>query len=161
MSTRLFVGRLAYATTDSALVASPNSRYLGDRNRIYTRYKYNYGNHISFGITAEKDAGEEFFKGSQPNGFDFYSAHFFLRNQGKIKQLAIGDYQAQFGQGLTFWSGLAFGKSADIMLVKRSAVGLKPYTSADENLFMRGAGIRGVAGRNNFYVSFLFFGGFV
>ena len=128
-------------TTDSALVASPNSRYLGDRNRIYTRYKYNYGNHISFGITAEKDAGEEFFKGSQPNGFDFYSAHFFLRNQGKIKQLAIGDYQAQFGQGLTFWSGLAFGKSADIMLVKRSAVGLKPYTSADENLFMRGAGI--------------------
>lgn len=128
-------------TTDSALLASPNSRYMGDRNRLFTRYKYNYGNHISFGFTAEKDAGEEFFKGSQSNGFDYYSAHFFLRNQGKIKQLAIGDYQAQFGQGLTFWSGLAFGKSADIMLVKRSAVGLKPYTSADENLFMRGAGI--------------------
>lgn len=127
--------------TDSALIASPNSRYKGDRNRYFTRYKYNYGNHISFGFTAEKDAGEEFFKGSQSNGFDYYSAHFFLRNQGKIKQLAIGDYQAQFGQGLTFWSGLAFGKSADIMLVKRSAVGLKPYTSADENLFMRGAGI--------------------
>lgn len=129
------------STTDSALLASPNSRYMGDRNRLFTRYKYNYGNHISFGFTAEKDAGEEFFKGSQSNGFDYYSAHFFLRNQGKIKQLAIGDYQAQFGQGLTFWSGLAFGKSADIMLVKRSAVGLKPYTSADENLFMRGAGI--------------------
>ncbi|MBE7443413.1 MAG: helix-hairpin-helix domain-containing protein [Flavobacteriales bacterium] len=128
-------------TTDSALLASPNSRYKGDRNRYFTRYKYNYGNHISFGFTAEKDAGEEFFKGSQSKGFDYYSAHFFLRNQGKIKQLAIGDYQAQFGQGLTFWSGLAFGKSADIMLVKRSAVGLKPYTSADENLFMRGAGI--------------------
>ncbi|HRN40974.1 MAG TPA: helix-hairpin-helix domain-containing protein [Vicingus sp.] len=128
-------------TTDSVLLASPNSRYKGDRNRYFTRYKYNYGNHISFGFTAEKDAGEEFFKGSQSKGFDYYSAHFFLRNQGKIKQLAIGDYQAQFGQGLTFWSGLAFGKSADIMLVKRSAVGLKPYTSADENLFMRGAGI--------------------
>ncbi|MBX2958585.1 MAG: helix-hairpin-helix domain-containing protein [Flavobacteriales bacterium] len=128
-------------TTDSALLASPNSRYKGDRNRYFTRYKYNYGNHISFGFTAEKDAGEEFFKGSQSKGFDYYSSHFFLRNQGKIKQLAIGDYQAQFGQGLTFWSGLAFGKSADIMLVKRSAVGLKPYTSADENLFMRGAGI--------------------
>lgn len=128
-------------TTDSALLASPNSRYLGDRNRLYTRYKYNYGNHISFGFTADKDAGEEFFKGAQQQGFDFYSAHFFLRNQGKIKQLAIGDYQAQFGQGLTFWSGLAFGKSADIMLVKRSAVGLKPYTSVDENLFMRGAGV--------------------
>ena len=39
-------------TTDSALLASPNSRYLGDRNHIFTRYKYNYGNHISFGFTA-------------------------------------------------------------------------------------------------------------
>lgn len=128
-------------TTDSALAASPNSRYKGDRNRLYARYKYNYGNHISFGLTADKDPGEEFFTGTQQQGFDFYSAHFFLRNQGKIKQLAIGDFQVQFGQGLTYWSGIAFGKSADIMSVKRSAVGLKPYTSVDENLFLRGAGI--------------------
>jgi len=127
--------------TDSALAASPNSRYLGDPNKIYTRYRYKYGMHLSMGFTAEKDAGEQFFKGAQKNGFDFYSAHFFLKNQGKIKQLAIGDYQAQFGQGLTYWSGLAFGKSADIMLVKRSAIGLKPYTSVDENLFLRGGGL--------------------
>jgi len=72
-------------TTDSALLASPNSRYMGDRNRLYTRYKYNYGNHISFGFTADKDAGEEFFKGAQQQGFDFYSAHFFLRNQGNVR----------------------------------------------------------------------------
>ncbi len=128
-------------TTDSALLASPNSRYLGSGDRIYTRYKYNYGNHMSFGFTAEKDAGEQFFTGSQQQGFDFYSAHFFMRNQGKIKQLALGDFQAQFGQGLTFWTGTAFGKSVDIMSVKRSAVGLKPYTSVDENLFLRGGGI--------------------
>ncbi|MCB9335792.1 MAG: helix-hairpin-helix domain-containing protein [Flavobacteriales bacterium] len=127
--------------SDSALIASPNSRYKGDASRIYTRYKYNYGSHLSFGFTAEKDAGEEFFTGTQKQGFDFYSGHFFLKNQGKIKQLAIGDYQAQFGQGVTFWSGLAFGKSAAIMTVKRSAVGLKPYTSVDENLFLRGGGL--------------------
>ena len=127
--------------TDSALAASPNSRYKGDEMKLYTRYRYKYGNHISIGMTAEKDAGEEFFTGSQPNGFDFYSAHFFLRNQGKIKQLAIGDFQAQFGQGLTFWTGAAFGKSADIMNVKRSAQGLKPYTSVDESRFLRGGGL--------------------
>ncbi|PJA09906.1 MAG: hypothetical protein COX70_00465 [Flavobacteriales bacterium CG_4_10_14_0_2_um_filter_32_8] len=127
--------------TDSALAASPNSRYIGDEANFYTRYRYKYGNHISFGITAEKDAGEEFFNGAQKNGFDFYSAHFFIRNQGKIKQLAIGDYQAQFGQGLTYWSGAAFGKSADIMSLKRSGGGLKPYTSVDESLFLRGGGI--------------------
>ncbi|MGB0887888.1 MAG: ComEA family DNA-binding protein, partial [Vicingaceae bacterium] len=129
------------SVTDSALAASPNSRYIGDNTKLYTRYRYKYGNHLSFGFTAEKDAGEEFFSGSQKNGFDFYSGHFFIKNQGKIKQLALGDYQAQFGQGLTYWSGRAFGKSADIMLVKRSAGGLKPYTSADESRFLRGAGI--------------------
>lgn len=127
--------------TDSALAASPNSRYKGDQNKLYTRYRYKYGNHLSFGFTAEKDAGEEFFEGSNKNGFDFYSAHFFMQNQGKIKQLAIGDYQAQFGQGLTFWTGRAFGKSADIMTLKRSGVGLKPYASVDESRFMRGAGL--------------------
>jgi len=126
--------------TDSALLASPNSRYLGSEPKLYTRYRYKYGRHLSFGFTAEKDAGEEFFSGSQKNGFDYYSAHLFIRNQGKIKQLAIGDFQAQFGQGLTYWSGRAFGKSADIMLVKRSAQGLKAYTSVDESRFLRGGG---------------------
>ncbi len=127
--------------TDSALAASPNSRYIGDATKLYTRYRYKYGNHLSVGFTAEKDAGEEFFTGTQKQGFDFYSAHFFIKNQGKLKQLAIGDYQAQFGQGLTFWSGQAFGKSADIMLIKRSGNGLKPYTSVDESRFLRGGGV--------------------
>lgn len=127
--------------SDEELQENPNARYKGDAGRIFTRYKYNYGTHLSFGFTAEKDPGEQFFEGAQSNGFDFYSAHFFLKNQGKVKQLAIGDFQAQFGQGLTYWSGLAFGKSADVMLVKRSAVGLRPYTSVDENLFNRGGGI--------------------
>lgn len=139
---RVLEGQKGYrATTDSALLASPNSRYLGSADKIYTRYRYNYGTHISMGFTAEKDAGEEFFNGTQKQGFDFYSAHFFIKNQGKIKALALGDYQAQFGQGLTYWSGIAFGKSADIMSVKKSAIGLKPYTSVDENRFLRGAGL--------------------
>lgn len=127
-------------TTDSALAANPNSRYPGSPDKLYTRYRFNYGTKISVGITAEKDAGEEFLKGNQPNGFDFYSAHFFIRDQKFIKQLALGDFQAQFGQGLTFWSGRAFGKTADIMLTKRNAQSLRPYTSVDENLFLRGGG---------------------
>ncbi|CAG0965273.1 hypothetical protein FLAV_00926 [Flavobacteriales bacterium] len=125
---------------DSLLALKPNSRYLGSNARLFTRYRYTYGNTLSLGITTEKDPGEEFFRGTQKNGFDFYSAHFFIRNRGKMKQLAIGDYQAQFGQGLTLWSGLAFGKGADILLIKRNATGLLPYSSVDENRFLRGAG---------------------
>jgi len=134
--------RKGYSTiSDSALLLSPNSRARGTAVKLYSRFRYKYGRHLSIGFTAEKDAGEEFFKGTQKQGFDFYSAHIFIRNQGKIKQLAIGDFQAQFGQGLTYWSGRAFGKSADIMLVKRSAQGLKAYTSVDESRFLRGGGV--------------------
>ena len=106
---------------------------------MYARYRFRYRQNVSFGITAEKDEGEEFFKGSQKNGFDYYSAHLFLRDIGRLKAVAIGDYQAQFGQGLTFWNGLAFSsKSSFTMNVKRNAVGLSPYTSVNENLYLRG-----------------------
>lgn len=124
--------------TDSALLASPNSRYLGSKQTVYARYRFTYSNNISVGLTAQKDAGEEFFKGTQKQGFDFYSAHFYTHNIGNLKSFAVGDYQAQFGQGLTMWSGLAFGKSVDAMLLKRNARGISPYTSVDENLFLRG-----------------------
>lgn len=115
--------------------------YLGSPYKLYARYRMRYRQNLSLGITAEKDEGEEFFSGSQPDGFDFYSAHLFLRDIGPLKALAIGDYQAQFGQGLTYWSGLAYaGKSSYTMNIKRNAPGLLPYASVNENLFLRGIG---------------------
>lgn len=119
-----------------------NRIYLGSPYKLFTRYRFRYRNNVSLGFTAEKDEGEEFFRGSQRQGFDFFSAHFFLRDFGRLKALAVGDFQAQFGQGLTFWNGLAFGsKSSFTMNVKRNATGLTPYTSVNENLFMRGLGV--------------------
>ncbi|HNM68694.1 MAG TPA: helix-hairpin-helix domain-containing protein [Flavobacteriales bacterium] len=116
-----------------------NRLYLGDPFKIYARYRFRYRQNVSFGVTMEKDEGEQFFKGTQPNGFDFYSAHLFLRDVGPVKSLALGDYTAQFGQGLVFWSGLAYGsKSAYTMNIKRNAAGLMPYSSVNENLFLRG-----------------------
>ena len=127
---------------DPAVVDSlrTNSKvYLGSPYKFYTRYRFRYRHNLSMGFTVEKDEGEELFTGSQES-FDFISAHVFLRDMGRVKALAIGDYQAQFGQGLTFWNGLAFAaKSSFTMNVKRNAVGLAPYTSVNENLFMRGA----------------------
>ena len=125
--------------TEAELEASPNSRYVGDPSRVYARYRYRYLKNISAGITMDKDAGEAFFGSTQPRGFDFYSAHLYVGERGVLKQAIIGDYQAQFGQGLTFWSGLAFNKSVDIASIKRNARGITPYVSADENNFLRGA----------------------
>ena len=125
---------------DSVLAESPNRRYLGSPQKYWARYRFRYSNKVSWGLTMEKDAGEEFFKGSMKQGFDFYSGHLYVQNLGVVKQAALGDFQAQFGQGLVFWSGLAFGKSSDGVSIKRNAQGLRPYTSVDENRFLRGGG---------------------
>lgn len=127
--------------TPEELQANPNARYLGSPFRLYSRYRFTYYNNVSIGFTAEKDPGEEFLRGSQPNGFDFYSGHLFLRDIGRLRAVAVGDFQVQFGQGLTLWSGLAFGKSAEAINIKKNGLGLRPYTSVDENNFMRGAGV--------------------
>ena len=58
-----------------------------------------------------------------------------------MKSVALGDYQVQIGQGLNFWSGYAFGKSADVTNVKKSANPLRAYTSVDETRFLRGAAV--------------------
>lgn len=118
-----------------------NSYYMGSPQRIFMRYKYNYKNLLQYGVTGDKDAGEQFFKGNQQKGFDFYSAHLFARNIGKIKALALGDFTVNLGQGLTSWMSIAFKKSPDIMAVKRQAPVLKPYSSPGEIFFHRGGGI--------------------
>lgn len=125
--------------SDQELAANPNRRYLGSKDKLYTRYRYKYRDLVSFGILGDKDAGEELFKGSNKQGFDFYSAHFFIKDQGRMKAIAVGDYHLEFGQGLTLWSGLAFGKSATSINLQRQARGLRANTSANEILFFRGA----------------------
>jgi len=126
---------------DSVLEKSPNKVYTGSPDKLYTRYRYTYKDKLSWGITAEKDAGEEFFRGSNKQGFDFYSAHIMLSNIGKINKVVIGDYQANFGQGLTMWSGFNMGKTPNVLNVKRYAKGLKSYTSVNETNFLRGVGL--------------------
>ena len=63
------------------------TRFLGSPDKYYLRYKMSYRDRMSFGLTMEKDAGEEFFTGSNPQGFDFYSAHVFLKKVNTFLKL--------------------------------------------------------------------------
>lgn len=118
------------------------TRYLGDPNRLYFRFKHSYENKLSYGVTAEKDPGEEFFRGSNEKGFDFYSAHLFLRDYRKwLKGLAIGDYTVRFGQGMILFGGFGYGKSPYTMDINRSGRNLNAFTSVNEASFFRGSGI--------------------
>lgn len=120
---------------------SNRSAYAGSPQRVFFRYRYNYKNNLQFGIVGDKDAGEQFFKGKQRMGFDFYSFHLFARNAGIVKAFALGDFTVNLGQGLIQWQSLAFKKSAEVMGVKRQSATLRPYHSAGEYNFNRGIGI--------------------
>ena len=120
---------------------STGPKYKGSRQRIFLRYRYQYKNLLQYGLVADKDAGEQLFKGSQKSGFDFYSFHVFARNIDMIKHLALGDFTVNMGQGLISWQSMGFRKSADAMGIKRQADILRPYNSAGEFNFHRGAGI--------------------
>lgn len=112
--------------------------YMGERDRHFLRFNYHYKNLLSWGFVADKDAGESFFRNKKPKGFDFYSFHFYVRNIGKLKTLAIGDFSVNMGQGLLQWQSLAFKKSAAVLAIKRQAAVLRPYNSPAEYNFHRG-----------------------
>jgi len=115
--------------------------YRGSPQRLFLRYRYSYKNLLQAGITGDKDAGEQFFKGAQSSGFDFYSVHFFSRRMGRVQALALGDFTVNMGQGLIQWQSLAFKKNGDAIAIKRQSAVLRPYSSAGEFNFHRGAGI--------------------
>jgi hypothetical protein len=133
--------KAGYADVPDSVKLNSSSYYLGNADRYYSRFRYSYRTNLSVGITAEKDPGEQFFRGAQKNGFDFYSAHAFFKGGKYVKAVALGDYQVQIGQALNLWSGYAFGKTADVSNIKKNAQALRPYTSVDENRFLRGAAV--------------------
>ncbi|CAL1520213.1 hypothetical protein MMC2321_03976 [Chitinophaga sp. MM2321] len=122
-------------------IDSTPPHYSGSPDKVFMRYRYSFPRYTSWGITMEKDAGESFFTGAQKRGFDFYSAHLFIQHYGKIKALALGDFTINMGQGLLNWQAQANGKGGAVMQVKREGEILRPYTSAGEYYFYRGAAV--------------------
>lgn len=117
-----------------------NSRkYVGDPFYTSLKYQFHYKDNIRFGISAEKDAGEQFW-GNYNKGYDFYSAHLELNNFGRLKTLVLGDYRANFGQGLVMRTDFSMGKSSYVLQVNPRSNGLKKYTSTSETDFFRGVG---------------------
>ncbi len=122
-------------------VGGSTSYYTGSPEKIFLRYSYNYKQLLQYGLTGEKDAGEPFLRNAQRYGFDFYSFHFFLRNTGIVRDLALGDFTVNLGQGLVQWQTIAFTKGGSVLDIKRQASRLRPYHSAGEFNFHRGCGI--------------------
>ncbi|MGM0566426.1 MAG: helix-hairpin-helix domain-containing protein, partial [Bacteroidota bacterium] len=119
---------------------SSGSRYQGDKLSQYMRYIID-SEVGEVGMTADKDPGEPFFKGHNAEGFDFYSAHLYYESDGLLNKVALGDYSLQYGQGLNMWTGFTMGKSTSVSGAKKAANGIRPYRSATEGGFFRGAAV--------------------
>lgn len=119
---------------------SYNAAYLGNMNKILLKYRIEQFENITAGFTSEKDAGEETIPKNY-YGLDFNSAFIQLKELGIIKQINIGDFTANWGQGLI--SNLGFGcfKSSSSIAYTRSSKLLQKYSSSNEYLFYRGIGL--------------------
>jgi hypothetical protein len=141
---RTWQTRRGYTPADTSRNGIVSSRYLGDPNTIYLRFRIQHARDFSMGVTLEKDAGEQFIwdRKTARYGFNFLSAHFTRYYVGKWKTISLGDYQASFGQGLIFGAGYSLGKGAEtVPTVRRSSIGIMPYTAALEFGFFRGIGV--------------------
>lgn len=118
-----------------------NQRFLGSPGKLYARFRSSRPGDFSVGFTAEKDQGEALAWDPSANqyGMDYVSFHAQVQNKGKIRNLVLGDYQCQFAQGLV-WGGLSgLGKGGEtITTVRKSNIGVTPYTSAYEAGYLRG-----------------------
>ena len=118
------------------------TRYLGSSGQWYARYRYSRPRAFSVGLTIEKDPGEQL--NWQPSarryGADYISFHAQIQNRGKWRNILLGDYQVQIGQGLVLSAGFVLGKSAEtVQTVRRPMLGARPYTSLTEYGYFRGA----------------------
>lgn len=131
-----------FTEPDTSASGMPNQRYLGSPQRFYLRYRISHAKDFSIGFTAEKDAGEGLIwhPATRQYGADFFSGHISLQNKGRWKNILLGDYQLQFGQGLVLAAGFSPGKGSEtITTVRRSNLGIRPYSSVLESGFFRGA----------------------
>ncbi|MCL2417283.1 MAG: helix-hairpin-helix domain-containing protein [Bacteroidales bacterium] len=130
--------RHGYSSTIIRDSTRRNAWYLGSPDALWMRYQFNAMNKLRIGFVARKNAGEEFFRGSQKQGFPFYSGFLAISDVGRIRNLVVGNYQLQFGQGLCLWSGFSLGKSVDGSTVRKRAQGVRPYTSSARSGYFQG-----------------------
>lgn len=125
--------------SDSILQRFPNRKYRGEDFYTSLKYSFAYRDKIQFGLLGEKDAGEPFFRKNYPKGYDHYGFHLIVRDVGKLKTLAVGDYRLSFGQGLILNKNFMLSKAWATNSIIRRTEAPKRHFSTAENGFFRGA----------------------
>lgn len=141
LSTRLDIPlyqRAGYAErTQSQLDASPSRYYMGNALYHNLRYTYRYGTRLSWGVSAEKDAGEPMFNAYQSHP-DYLSGYVQVGDIGVVKNLVVGNYRLRFGQGLVMNSDFSLGKTMLLEGLGRQSTTIKPHRGTGESDYCTG-----------------------
>lgn len=134
-----------------------DDHFKGSPDKLSFRFRTSRPGDFSFGFSAEKDAGEQMIwnQPQQQYGFDYLSFHAQLQNKGRLKNLIVGDFQSQFGQGLMIGGIFGMGKGGEtITTTRRSNIGHLPYTSFSEAGNLRGVATTVEVARNIYWSGF-------
>lgn len=131
--------------------ATPSTKYTGSPDNAYARFRTSRAGDFSLGFTLKKDAGEALLwnPAKKYYAFDYLSFHVQTINKGRIKNLIVGDYQAQFGQGIALGSAFGIGKNAEaVTTMRKPNLGFMPYTSLYEAGYFRGIALSTACTKN-------------
>lgn len=112
--------------------------YLGPAVYNSVKYSFRYSDRLYAGVAAEKDAGEPFAALHNRYGYDYYSFYLLLKNCGRLKALAVGNYRLSFGQGLVISTDYLMGKTIYASSFNNRSSGIKKHSSTDEYNYFRG-----------------------
>ena len=112
--------------------------YLGPSVYNSVKYAFRYRDQLYAGLVAEKDAGEPFLALHNRQGYDYYSFYLLLKDCGRLKTLAVGNYRLSFGQGLVISTDYLLGKTVYASSFNTRSGGIRKHSSTDETNYFRG-----------------------
>ncbi len=98
------------------------------------RYRFNYRNQVMAGVTVQHSAGQSW---SQIR----YGGYVQLNHIAPhLKTLVLGNFEAQFGEGLVLGSAVHRGKSSYLMASSNGVEGIRKYSSVSDSYdYLHGA----------------------
>lgn len=134
-----------------------DGQFVGSAGRLTTRIRVQFERRLELALTVDKDPGEAvtWSPSTDTYGFDHVAGSAAIHDLGPIETLVLGNFTAQFGQGVGLWQGIRFGKGRNpIGPVVSSGRGLLAYSSASEANYFRGAGATIELPRNVYVIAF-------
>lgn len=71
-------------------------------------------------------------------GYDYYSPYLLLRDMGRLKALALGNYRLSFGLGLVMSTDFRLGKTYSLSAADYRSNGIRKHSGTDEYNYFRG-----------------------